>query len=282
MNPLANFARFIRFSHTVFALPFAFIGMISAAEGLPEAEIFIGITLCMVSARTLAMLFNRLADWKIDKLNPRTKERHTLVSPPVAFVAMIFSAAIFVAGAAWLNPLCLALSPAAIALVCFYSLTKRFTALCHFFLGLALSASPVGAWIAVTGEMSSLQPYLIAAGVLFWVAGFDLIYATMDESFDRRHGLFSIPAIYGKDRTLLVAGACHLAAFTCFIAFGIASGFGTAYFSVIAVVLAAMIYEQFAGRAKDEASVQNAFFRVNAFIGFLMLSGVCWEILWLK
>ena len=184
---LARTLQFIRFSHTVFALPFALGSMLVAAHGLPSWRIVALILLAMVFARTAAMAFNRLADWQIDKRNPRTAARHKLVSWPAAAVLCTGCAAGFVATTALINRPCLYLSPIALFLVFFYSLTKRFTALCHFFLGIALAVSPIGAWLAVTGRLD-LPPFILAAGVVFWVAGFDLIYATQDAEFDKQEG----------------------------------------------------------------------------------------------
>ena len=188
MNSLADFLKFIRFSHTVFALPFALGAMFVAARGLPSLPTFAGILAAMVCARTAAMTFNRLADWEFDRRNPRTENRHRLVDKNIAAAWCLASAAGFILSAWTLNTLCLLLAPAALVIVFFYSLTKRFTHFAHFFLGLALSVAPVGAWIAVTGRLD-FPPLVLAAAVLLWVAGFDLIYATQDYEADKREGL---------------------------------------------------------------------------------------------
>ena len=184
---ISRFLSFIRFSHTIFALPFALGSMFVAAHGLPSFRVFALVVMAMVFARTAAMTFNRLADWEIDKRNPRTAGRHKLVSKRLAIGACLLSALSFV-GTAWMiNPLCFALSPVALLIVFFYSLTKRFTHGAQFFLGLALGVAPIGAWIAVTGSFA-MPPLVLGASVLCWVAGFDIIYATQDLDVDRREG----------------------------------------------------------------------------------------------
>lgn len=193
--------RLVRFSHTVFALPFALGSMLVAAHGLPPARTFGLIIACMVFARTAAMLFNRLADWEIDQRNPRTADRHTLVPRPLAVALLIASSAAFVAASWFLNRFVFWLSPCALAAVFFYSLTKRFTSMSHLFLGLALSISPVGAWLAVRGAFS-FPPLVLGLAVIFWVAGFDIIYATQDYQFDRSEGLHSLVVRLGLRRSL--------------------------------------------------------------------------------
>ena len=187
---LANALRFIRFSHTVFALPFALGSMLVAAHGLPGWRTAGLIVLAMVFARTAAMTFNRLADWEMDKRNPRTAGRHRLLSFRAAVVMLVVASAGFVATTAAINRLCLWLSPVALGIVFFYSLTKRFTHASQFFLGLALAVAPVGAWLAVTGAFA-FPPLVLAAAVLLWVAGFDLIYAMQDVESDRADGVYS-------------------------------------------------------------------------------------------
>ncbi len=188
---LTRFLRLIRFSHTVFALPFALGALLVATHGRPSLRLLTLVLVCMVCARTAAMLFNRLADWTLDQRNPRTAMRHQLISRPVALLLLGLSSAAFVAAAAAINQTTLLLAPLALAIIFFYSLTKRFTAASHFFLGGALAVAPAGAWIAATGRLT-LAPLLLGAGVVGWVAGFDLIYATQDFEFDRREGLHSL------------------------------------------------------------------------------------------
>jgi len=262
--------KFIRFSHTVFALPFALGSMFVAARGLPSWRLCGLILLAMTAARTAAMSFNRLADWQMDQRNPRTAGRHKLIARSWAVALCAGSAVVFIAVAWAINPLCFALSPVALALVFFYSLTKRFTALCHFFLGLALAVSPVGAWLAVTGQFA-LAPLVLAAGVLFWVAGFDLIYATQDYEFDRSEGLHSLVVRLGIPRSLQAAQLLHATMFLLLVGFGAAAGLGAIYFGSLGLVLAALVYEHRVARRLDLEAINQAFFVSNAFVGLVFV-----------
>ncbi|MDX6765657.1 MAG: UbiA-like polyprenyltransferase [Candidatus Methylacidiphilales bacterium] len=273
-----RFGRFIRLSHTVFALPFALVSMLVAARGLPPWPVVGWILLCMVSARTAAMLFNRLADWDIDQLNPRTQDRHRLVPKPLARAAWVVSVAVFVLGAWQLNLLCLVLAPVAIGIISFYSLCKRFTAYAHLFLGLALAVAPMGAWAAVSGELWSPAPYLLAMGVLCWVFGFDLIYATLDMEFDRKAGLHSFPARYGLTAALRLAVGLHGMAAVLFLVFGWWAGFGWIYLVAWLACVVALVYEHRLSRQGDPTSINRAFFAVNAVVGLLLLSGTALDV----
>lgn len=262
---------FIRFSHTIFALPFALGALFVAARGLPPARVWGWVLVAMAAARTAAMAFNRLADWEMDKRNPRTAGRHKLIPRSGAIALCAGSSAVFAAAAWALNPLCFALSPVALGIVFFYSLTKRFTSLCHFFLGLALAVSPVGAWLAVTGQFA-LPPLVLAAGVVFWVAGFDMIYATQDYEFDRKEGVHSLVARLGIPRSLRVAQALHGVMFLLLAAFGVAAGLGAVYFGSLTLVLAALVYEHRVARRLDLAAINEAFFTSNAFVGLVFVA----------
>jgi len=272
MNSPADFLKFIRFSHTVFALPFALGSMFVAAGGLPSWRVFAGILAAMVCARTAAMTFNRLADWEIDKRNPRTEGRHRLVDKNVAAAWCLAASAGFLLSAATLNPLCLLLSPVALAIVFFYSLSKRFTHFAHFFLGLALAAAPVGAWIAVTGTLG-FPPLVLAGAVMLWVAGFDLIYATQDYEADKREGLHSMVVRLGVRGAMVLALWLHAAALAGLLGFGFAAGAGTAYYLSLGVVTASLIYEHIEARRGDITSINRAFFRANAIVGVAFVAG---------
>lgn len=275
---LARFLTLIRFSHTVFALPFAFGAMLVAAGGLPPLRVFLLIALAMVFARTAAMLFNRLADWEIDKRNPRTEGRHKLLPRPVAMTALGVSSAAFIATTWWINGLCFALSPVALVIVFFYSLTKRFTVWSHFFLGVALAVSPVGAWLAVTGELA-VPPLLLAAGVMLWVAGFDLIYSTQDVEFDRAEGLRSMVVKLGVSRSLQLAQWLHVGTITCLAGFGVVSGLGMIYFIGVALMAAALVYEHRAARRLDVVGINRAFFWSNAWVGCVFILAIAVDLL---
>jgi len=272
MNSPADFLKFIRFSHTVFALPFALGSMFAAAGGLPSWRVFAGILAAMVCARTAAMTFNRLADWEFDKRNPRTEGRHRLVDKNVAAAWCLAASAGFLLSAWALNTLCLLLSPAALAIVFFYSLSKRFTHFAHFFLGLALAAAPVGAWIAVTGTLD-FPPLVLAAAVMLWVAGFDLIYATQDYDADKREGLHSMVVRLGVRGAMTLALWLHAGALAGLVGFGFAAGAGTAYYVSLGVVTASLVYEHIEARRGDIVSINRAFFRANAIVGAAFVAG---------
>jgi 4-hydroxybenzoate polyprenyltransferase len=273
-NAFSRFLQLIRFSHTIFALPFALGALIVAANGLPSARTLLLVLVCMVSARTAAMLFNRFVDWSLDQRNPRTASRHLLLSKPAIGALLGLSSVLFVAAAAAINRLTFVLSPVALAIVFFYSLTKRFTAATHFFLGLALAISPIGAWIAQQGDLD-LAPIVLAIGVICWVAGFDLIYATQDFEFDRREGIRSLVVAMGIARTLRVAQLLHVLMLTMLIGFGFAANLGPIYFLAMPVVAAALVYEHRSARSLDVAGINRAFFQSNAFVSALFLVVVC-------
>ena len=273
-NALSRFLRLIRFSHTIFALPFALGALVVAANGLPSARTLLLVLVCMVSARTAAMLFNRFVDWSLDQRNPRTALRHLLLSKPAIGALLVLSSALFLAAAAAINRLTFVLSPIALAIVFFYSLTKRFTAATHFFLGLALAISPIGAWIAQRGELD-LAPIVLAIGVICWVAGFDLIYATQDFEFDRREGIRSLVVTMGIARTLRVAQLLHVLMLTMLIGFGFAANLGPIYFLAMPVVALALVYEHRSARSLDVAGINRAFFQSNAFVSAVFLVVVC-------
>ena len=273
-NALSRFLRLIRFSHTIFALPFALGALVVAANGLPSARTLLLVLVCMVSARTAAMLFNRFVDWSLDQRNPRTASRYLLLSKPAIGALLVLSSALFLAAAAAINRLTFVLSPIALAIVFFYSLTKRFTAATHFFLGLALAISPIGAWIAQRGELD-LAPIVLAIGVICWVAGFDLIYATQDFEFDRREGIRSLVVTIGIARTLQVAQLLHVLMLAMLIGFGFAANLGPIYFLAMPVVAVALVYEHRSARSLDVAGINRAFFQSNAFVSAVFLVVVC-------
>jgi 4-hydroxybenzoate polyprenyltransferase len=273
---ILRWGEFIKFSHTVFAMPFGLAAMFLAAGGWPDGRIVAGVLICLVGGRTAAMAFNRLADWQIDQKNPRTAMRSTLVSKTTAYGTMVGGVLGLVGGAWILNPLCLMLSPVAVGIVFFYSLTKRFTWGSHGFLGLALGTAPVGAWLAVRGQFDSWVPIVLGTAVGLWVAGFDLIYALQDREFDREHGLKSFPAKFGEAVALQMATGLHVLAAILLGAFGWMAGFGWGYgvcWTAICVVL--WIESHW---SKVEGKRGKAFFWANAVVSLLVLGGVMWEI----
>ena len=273
-TPVARFLRLIRFSHTVFALPFALGALVVAANGLPSLRTFTLVLVCMVSARTAAMLFNRFVDWSLDQRNERTASRHLLLSKSVVAASLVISSIVFLGAAAAINQLTLMLSPFALAIVFFYSLTTRFTAATHFFLGLALAISPIGAWIAQRGDVD-LPPFILAIGVICWVAGFDLIYATQDFEFDRREGIHSLVVRLGIKTSLQLAQLLHAIVLVALVGFGVSARLGTIYFYAMPIIAAALVYEHRSARSLDVAAINRAFFQTNAFVSAVFLAAVC-------
>jgi 4-hydroxybenzoate polyprenyltransferase len=277
-SAIKRWGEFIKISHTIFAMPFGLAAMLLAAGGVPTGKILFGVLLCLVGARTAAMAFNRMADWRMDMRNPRTAGRADLVSKAVGWGTMVGGVGLLVGGAWVLNPLCLVLSPVALGIVCFYSVTKRFTWGSHGFLGLALGTAPVGGWLAVRGQFDSWVPIVLGCAVGLWVAGFDLIYALQDREFDRREGLKSFPARFGERVSLRMAGGLHGMAVICLGGFGWMAGFGWRYGAVWVVICLVLGVEAVWGRQPEKR--QKAFFEANAMVSGLVLGGVVWEIFW--
>ncbi len=272
-GPMSRFLQLIRFSHTIFALPFALGALVVAANGWPSLKVLLLVVVCMVFARTAAMLFNRLVDWSLDQRNPRTASRHLLVSKRAVQVFLVLSSAGFVVAASAINRLTFILAPVALALVFFYSVTKRFTSATHFFLGLALAVAPVGAWIAQTGRID-LAPVVLGAGVICWVAGFDLIYATQDYDFDRREGIRSLVVNLGIARSLRLAQLLHLLTFAALIGFGLAAKLGALYYWSMPLIAVALFYVHKIDKL-DLGGINRAFFQSNAFVSAVFLVAVC-------
>lgn len=273
-NALARFLQLIRFSHTIFALPFALGALLVAANGRPSPRILLLVIVSMIFARTAAMLFNRVADWSLDQRNPRTASRHKLLSKRSAIAFLLLSSIAFVVCASAINRLTAILSPVALAIVFFYSLTKRFTNTTHFFLGLALGIAPVAAWIAQTNTVD-LPPLILGLGVVAWVAGFDVIYATLDLEFDRREGLKSLVVKLGIPSSLFFAQWLHGLAFAALIGFGWTAGLGLFYYAGLALIAAALFYEHRIAKTVDVTTINRAFFNSNAFVSAVFLLAVC-------
>src|SRR2546423_6966994 len=272
-NIVTRFLLLIRFSHTIFALPFALGALIVAANGRPAARVLLLVVACMVLARTAAMLFNRLADWSIDQKNPRTASRHLLVHKPTVWLVLVITAVGFLLASAAINRLTAWLAPVALAIIFFYSLTKRFTSATHFFLGLALAVAPAGAWIAEKGQLDS-PPLILGTGVICWVAGFDLIYATQDLDFDRREGLHSLVVRLGVTGSLRLAQRLHVVMLLALIGFGLTAKLGAVYYAAIPLIALALVYEHRSARSLDLAGINRAFFQTNAFVSALFVLAV--------
>jgi 4-hydroxybenzoate polyprenyltransferase len=275
---IATFGRMVKFSHTVFALPFALAAAAIAARdhGLSLSRL-IAILLAMVGARTAAMGFNRIVDREIDARNPRTASRELptgRVSLAAAWTLTLASTGLFLAASAWLGPLCLALAPVALALLFGYSYTKRFTWLCHLFLGLAIAAGPGGAWIAVTGGVSAPALWLMAA-VATWIGGFDILYALADREFDQKHGLKSIPVRFGVRGALALSAGLHAITVAALCGLARSAGLGLVYWVGIVGITAILLWEHAILRPSDLRRLDMAFFNLNGYVSmaFLIATG---------
>jgi 4-hydroxybenzoate polyprenyltransferase len=263
----------IKFEHTVFALPFAFLGAVLAANGLPTLWQIVWITAAMFGARSAAMTFNRIIDRKIDAENPRTANRELptgKLSVSFAWAFFIASVALFLLASYELNWLTFALSPAALLSVLGYSYAKRFTSLAHFILGWSLAISPTAAWIAVRGSLDSEVPILLSLLVMMWTAGFDVLYACQDFEFDKKAGLRSIPARFGIKNSLTIARVFHAQAFFVLILLYLVTDLGWLALVGVFAVGALMIYQHTLVRANDLSQVNAAFFTTNAFVSVIL------------
>jgi 4-hydroxybenzoate polyprenyltransferase len=288
ISVIQKWGGFVRFSHTVFALPFALAAMLVAARdhyGWPGWKIFGLILAAMVCARTCAMAFNRIVDRKFDALNPRTAKRHLPageISLASAIALCVLSAAGLVAASYFLNPLCFYLSPIALALICFYSLTKRFTDYTHVFLGIALALAPVGAWLAVKGANISiseiLQMTILAFAVILWLIGFDIIYALQDYEFDKSQGLRSLVVAWGPKNALAAAFLAHMVMCGLLFAFGMLCHFRIAYLIGWLIIVGCLVMEHWIARRRSLNWINLAFFRLNALVGAVFLAVVAAEV----
>lgn len=263
----------IKFEHTLFALPFAFLGAILAADGLPNAWQIVWITVAMVGARSAAMTFNRIIDLDFDAANPRTAGRELpagRLSIGFAWAFLFVSIAVFLIAAYSLNWLTFALSPVALLSVLGYSYAKRFTAFSHLMLGWALAISPTAAWIAVRGTIDSEVPLLLSLVVLMWTAGFDVMYACQDYEFDRRAGLRSIPARFGVRNSLWIARLFHLQAFLALVLLYLATGLAWPALLGVFLVGSLLIYQHTLVSAKNLSRMNAAFFTTNAFVSVIL------------
>ncbi|MBK34163.1 MAG: 4-hydroxybenzoate octaprenyltransferase [Gemmatimonadetes bacterium] len=263
------YGRMIKFSHSIFALPFAFsAAVLAATETSLTPRVVFWIVVAMVGARSAAMGFNRLVDRQMDAENPRTAGRELpqgVISPVAVTALVVLSSLILVFAAYKLNRLCFALSPFALFIVFFYSYTKRFTWATQLFLGLALSVAPIGAWIAVTGYLSP-KVLLLGGAVMFWVSGFDIIYATQDERFDRSFGVYSIPQRFGIARALWISRVLHVISFALMLVVGRVFGLGSIYFVGVFAIGGLLVYEHRLVGPNDLSRAAMAFMNLNAII----------------
>ena len=272
MGKLATYLSFIRFSHSVFALPFALTGALLAWRIAPfHWRQILWVIVAMVSARSAAMGFNRLVDARMDALNPRTAAREIptgALSRREATLFVVIASLIFMFAAAALNPLCGMLSPLALLIVFWYSIAKRYTSYTQAFLGLAMAVAPVGGWLAAGGPIGAPEPWLLGLAIGLWVGGFDILYACQDVEFDRAHGLNSIPVRFGVERSLRISRAMHIATIACMTWLGVLVGLGAIYFMGVALVAALLFYEQSLVSADDLSQVKRAF-DLNGWVGIL-------------
>lgn len=272
---ISETAELIALKHTVFALPFAVISLITAADpGWPAPRVWFWVLVAMVSARTAAMAFNRLTDHKFDAENPRTASRALpdgRLSRRFVWVVTVFSAAVFFMAAGMLNRFCLALALPTLAILLGYSYAKRFTSVAHLWLGGSLGMAPIGAWAAETGSLA-WPPVVLGIAVTLWVAGFDVIYSLQDEDFDRGHGLHSLPAALGGGRALVVARLFHFAALIGFAAFAVMAGGGWLRFGAVVAAGALLVWQHRLVSADGLDAVDAAFFAANGILSVLMCS----------
>ena len=286
---IQKWGNFVRFSHTVFALPFALAAMMVAARdhrGWPGWRTFGLILAAMVCARTCAMAFNRIVDRKFDALNPRTAKRHLptgQISLAGAILLWAISGAGLVVASRYLNPLCFYLSPVALVVICFYSLTKRFTGYTHVFLGLASALAPVGAWLAVRGAdvsaLEILQMAMLAPAVVLWLVGFDIIYALQDYEFDKSHGLRSLVVAWGPKNALAAAFLAHMVMCGLLLAFGLLCGFRIAFAVGWFLIVGCLVMEHWIARRRSLNWINLAFFRLNALVSAVFLVVVAAEVI---
>jgi 4-hydroxybenzoate polyprenyltransferase len=274
LKKIVIFLEMIQFKLTIFAMPFALTGAFLAGRGMPKGRVVFWVVVAMVGARTCAMGFNRIIDRKFDQSNPRTAMRAIptgVIQLWEAWTMVLLAGVLFFFSCWQLNDLTLQLSPLALGLTLFYSVTKRFTFFCHLILGVALAFAPLGGWVAVAGTLIS-YPYTLSLGVLFWVAGFDTIYACLDADFDKNTGLYSLPSRMGKERAFRLAGIFHILAFVFFLLTGWQSQLNGFYYGGMALAAAALYYQHRLVKPEDLSRIHASFFSMNGFISVIIFA----------
>jgi 4-hydroxybenzoate polyprenyltransferase len=284
LSRVAVYGRFVRFSHTVFALPFALMGAVLAAGGIPPVRALLLVLLAMVGARSAAMAMNRLADEGIDAANPRTRGRELpsgAISRAGAIAFLVASIGAFLLACGLLNRLTLMLSPVALLVLLSYPYAKRFTSLCHLWLGVALGLAPAGAWVAVRGEFGegALAPVLLGAAVALWTAGFDVIYALLDIDFDRERGLFSLPARLGAGPALALSSLFHALSVACLVLAAFPGGLGPIWFPGVGAAGVLLVFEHRIVKPGDLSRVNTAFFTLNGIVSVLLFGVLLVDVL---
>lgn len=271
---IANLLEMIKFKLTIFAMPFAFMGAFLGGRGAPDIMTALKIILAMVGARTCAMGFNRIVDARFDAANPRTAARAIpagAVTGVEAWLMVVVAGMLFFYAAWSLNPLTLKLAPLALGLTLFYSFTKRFTSFCHLVLGVALAFSPLGGWVAVQGTLIH-YPWALSAAVLFWVAGFDTVYACLDADFDRGAGLHSLPSLMGAGNAFRLAALFHAVAIVLFALTGVQAGLNLVYFLGLLVTAVLLFYQHSLVNPKDLSKIKGSFFSMNGIISLVLFT----------
>lgn len=281
LKKISALLEMIKFKHTVFALPFAFMGAWLAQGGVPDGMVFVWIVLAMAGARTSAMGFNRIIDARFDKENPRTAGRAIpagAIKMSEAWAMVILATILFFVACAQLNALTLKISPLALGLTLFYSYTKRFTWFCHVVLGVALAFSPLGGFVAVKGSLAGF-PWMLSAAVLFWVAGFDAVYACLDADFDKTRGLHSMPARFGREGAFKLAVLFHAIAFVFFVYTGLYCQLNIYYFVGVAITGVALFYQHIIVNPRDLSNISMSFFTMNGVISVTLFAATWLAIL---
>lgn len=282
---MKHYLSLVKFSHTIFALPFACIGFTLAVSYEQQSfrwYFLLLMLLCMIFARSAAMAFNRYLDRRYDALNPRTRQREIpagVIQPRQALVFTVLNSILFVTTTWFINPLCFYLSPVALFVILFYSYTKRFTALCHLVLGAGLALAPIGAYLVVTGYFSIL-PLLFSFAVFCWVSGFDIIYALQDEEFDKEHRLHSIPATFGKKNALMVSNVLHFFSALFVIAAGLFGQFHILYWLGAACFIGLLIYQHILVKPDDLSKVNMAFANTNGAASIIFALFTIMALIW--
>ncbi|MGF7185596.1 4-hydroxybenzoate polyprenyltransferase [Desulfitispora alkaliphila] len=271
-NKFLVFLEMIKFEHTIFALPFAYLGAFMAVGGLPPVDKLFWITVAMVGARTAAMALNRLIDRHIDKLNPRTAQRAIpsgAISTIEVWAYTIISFAVLFLAATMLNPLCVKLMPIAVFVLVIYSYMKRISWTCHIVLGIAIGLAPLGSWVAITGKIN-LPGVILAIAVASWVAGFDIIYSCQDWEFDKENKLHSIPVEFGLEKALIISKLFHIIAPAMFVIIGLIMNFGIIYYVGVLIAISLLLYEHSLVRPNDLTKIDMAFFNMNGYLSVVM------------
>ena len=279
---MKKYLSLIKFSHTIFAMPFALIGFFLAKPHEFQWVILIYVILCMIFARSAAMAFNRYIDRDIDKKNPRTATVREIpsgkIKPSNALLFTIINALLFIITTYLINPICFKLSPIALIIILGYSITKRFTYLCHFFLGIGLALAPIGSFLAVSGKFDIL-PILFSVAVLFWVSGFDIIYALQDEEFDKNENLYSIPAMIGIKNSMIISKVLHFLTFITLLFAGLKYNFGTYYHIGLVIFSFLLVYQHLIIKPNNLSKINLAFFTTNGIASIIFASFVIVDIL---